>query len=228
MSQLVPCSVCHRHARLSDRACPFCGGALSTGQRRAVQVPRGAKRAVLFALGISAGATACETFGTQPLYGAVATPSESTNTHPSATQPVGGPDQAENGAPVTPTNTSNSPPTSTPPLPTGPAIEPGQPMYGAPVGPDVVSPTPSAIPELDAGAPSILDSGAHSDDASDFDAGDVESVDSGALEASDSGVEDSGTRDSGDGDSGASPEPVDTGNTDPAPVPVYGAPPSGI
>lgn len=59
MAKLVPCPQCRRHARSSDAACPFCGATLGPEVARAPLVPKGAKRAVLFAIGLSASAQAC-------------------------------------------------------------------------------------------------------------------------------------------------------------------------
>lgn len=68
MYRLAPCQGCHRHVRVAEEACPFCGtpsrdrgpSSLASG---VTQVPgasrRRLKRAALFALGASINAAAC-------------------------------------------------------------------------------------------------------------------------------------------------------------------------
>ncbi len=61
MAQLEPCPTCQRHVRISESACPFCGGdvreAFSTLTPRAAPRTR-LGRAALFAFGITAAASA--------------------------------------------------------------------------------------------------------------------------------------------------------------------------
>ena len=70
MSSLLPCTQCRRHLRAEDVRCPFCGAELAARAvpRWLVTAPKGAKRATLFALGVSLAAAACETNDT-PIYG---------------------------------------------------------------------------------------------------------------------------------------------------------------
>jgi hypothetical protein len=62
--RLAPCPGCHRHVRLDERACPFCGAALATAapppERTAVPTQR-LGRAALFAFGsaIATSAPGC-------------------------------------------------------------------------------------------------------------------------------------------------------------------------
>ena len=61
MASLVPCTVCQRHVRRHESACPFCGAprAPSAGPFPEVVIPRDVARATLFALGLSLAAQAC-------------------------------------------------------------------------------------------------------------------------------------------------------------------------
>ena len=63
MSHLLPCGSCHRHIRVSDERCPFCGVALSLEQRASappVMPGRRLGRAALFAFGATMmGVAAC-------------------------------------------------------------------------------------------------------------------------------------------------------------------------
>ena len=73
MSRLVPCSSCRRHVRRNEGVCPFCAAPVpitTLGLPPARPAPPGTKRAVLFAMGISLAASACETENATPIYGA--------------------------------------------------------------------------------------------------------------------------------------------------------------
>jgi hypothetical protein len=73
MSVLIPCSSCRRHVRRTEAACPFCAaelpGAEPAPAARAA-APPGAKRAALFAMGVTLAASACEPENSVPVYGA--------------------------------------------------------------------------------------------------------------------------------------------------------------
>lgn len=58
---LVPCSVCQRHVRHSESACPFCGAERepTAGPSRERGLARGTKRATLVALGLTLAGPAC-------------------------------------------------------------------------------------------------------------------------------------------------------------------------
>ena len=61
MASLVPCSHCLRHVRRTETQCPFCGTACAppaTSHREAPRL-REAKRATLFALGLTLAGQAC-------------------------------------------------------------------------------------------------------------------------------------------------------------------------
>jgi hypothetical protein len=76
MSSLVPCIQCRRHVQRGESACPFCGAAPSAPVLgRQLPVPKDAKRATLFAIGVSL-VSACEGMAdnTVPIYGAPAPP----------------------------------------------------------------------------------------------------------------------------------------------------------
>lgn len=66
---LTPCVACRRHARSTDPACPFCGGALSPVRAFAEVDTRGLSRAAVIALAASLGLAACVSEDT-PVYGA--------------------------------------------------------------------------------------------------------------------------------------------------------------
>jgi hypothetical protein len=61
MASLVPCTVCQRHVRHSEKACPFCGAERqpTAGPSRERGLPRDAKRATLVALGLTLAGPAC-------------------------------------------------------------------------------------------------------------------------------------------------------------------------
>jgi len=61
MASLVPCTVCQRHVRHSESACPFCGTERqpTAGALRERALPRDAKRATLVALGLTLAGPAC-------------------------------------------------------------------------------------------------------------------------------------------------------------------------
>jgi len=71
MSSLLPCTQCRRHVRAEEVRCPFCGTELAARAlpRWLVAAPKGAKRATLFALGVSL-ASACESGNDVAIYGA--------------------------------------------------------------------------------------------------------------------------------------------------------------
>jgi hypothetical protein len=61
MASLVPCTVCQRHVRHSESACPFCGAERqpTAAPSRERGVVRDAKRATLVALGLTLAGPAC-------------------------------------------------------------------------------------------------------------------------------------------------------------------------
>ena len=71
MSSLLPCIQCRRHVRVGDERCPFCGSELTARAvpRWLVTAPKGAKRATLFAIGVSL-ASACSEGNDVAIYGA--------------------------------------------------------------------------------------------------------------------------------------------------------------
>lgn len=72
MSRLVPCSSCRRHVKHTEGVCPFCAAPLpitTLDLPAARPAPPGTKRAVLFAMGMSLAASACETENATPVYG---------------------------------------------------------------------------------------------------------------------------------------------------------------
>jgi hypothetical protein len=59
---MVPCNGCARHVRVTESACPFCGGALAAPElaRRIVpDAPRRITRAAAFVFGAAVAVTAC-------------------------------------------------------------------------------------------------------------------------------------------------------------------------
>jgi hypothetical protein len=152
MSKLSPCPTCQRHIRLTSTVCPFCDAAITSTvlsdahAARRVAVPKGVKRAVLFAIGAGLTSAACadgedegDTDTTElavPVYGApfdttdpttVGTSSDATTTWDSSddsdTTDLA---QPEYGAPVFTSDTETTDtdaPTFTP-------------VYGAPISPD--------------------------------------------------------------------------------------------
>jgi hypothetical protein len=60
MASLVPCTACRRHVRRNESKCRFCGAELvpSAGARE-ISIPRDAKRATIFALGLTLAGQAC-------------------------------------------------------------------------------------------------------------------------------------------------------------------------
>jgi len=59
MASLIPCSHCLRHVRREETQCPFCGAARTPAAAAARPVLREAKRATLFALGLTLAGQAC-------------------------------------------------------------------------------------------------------------------------------------------------------------------------
>lgn len=59
MRKLVPCSVCQRHVRSTEAACPFCGGALTESSPSDDFVPGLVSRAAALALTATLAATGC-------------------------------------------------------------------------------------------------------------------------------------------------------------------------
>jgi hypothetical protein len=61
MASLILCTACQRHIRPQEEQCPFCGAAQkgSSSPFREVVIPRDAKRATLFVLGLSLAGQAC-------------------------------------------------------------------------------------------------------------------------------------------------------------------------
>jgi hypothetical protein len=60
MASLVPCTACRRHVRRHETQCRFCGAALvPSASGRDVVIPRDAKRATIFALGLTIAGQAC-------------------------------------------------------------------------------------------------------------------------------------------------------------------------
>ncbi len=252
MSSLAPCPACQRHVRITDTVCPFCSTACSFAGATARRVlPRGLKRAAVFALSASVSATACGgeaddglDDSVMPVYGAPVSPTDTLSPQPSQPPqpgPMPGPtttptttpgpeptDQPVYGAPVGPSPVRPNP---APPTPTTPIPEPGptlsQPLYGAPFSPDDTA--------VDAGVgvdTGPVDTTAGNDTTSGTaDAG--RARDSGPRdESTDGGETEPGT---GEGaiDGGAAPvHPRDAGLLTPEPeptaVPVYGAPPSDL
>lgn len=59
MNQLLPCSVCQRHIRVSESVCPFCGAALDFSDAAAPVLPRTRLgRAATFAFGATIASAA--------------------------------------------------------------------------------------------------------------------------------------------------------------------------
>jgi hypothetical protein len=59
MASLIPCSHCLRHVRREEAQCPFCGAERTPALAVARPVLREAKRATLFALGLTLAGQAC-------------------------------------------------------------------------------------------------------------------------------------------------------------------------
>lgn len=76
MASLVPCTACRRHVRCHESQCRFCGAALlvSAACARAVAIPRDAKRATIFALGLTLAGQACGGESLTPIYGSPVAP----------------------------------------------------------------------------------------------------------------------------------------------------------
>ena len=76
-ARLLPCPSCARHVRVSEKACPFCSGALSLTAPPLTRTPIARlSRAALFALGTSAASIAACTSGTGPVGGDAGTGSD--------------------------------------------------------------------------------------------------------------------------------------------------------
>ncbi len=63
MSHLVPCSSCHRHVRVAEDRCPFCGAARAAELREMAPAPlpkRRLGRAALFTFGATLATAACD------------------------------------------------------------------------------------------------------------------------------------------------------------------------
>ena len=171
MSQLIPCSECQRHVRLTDTACPFCNAASSAprGNVRAGQPApsRGLKRAAVFALSasVSVSVSACDTVA--PIYGGPPSPLDSVDTSDSAD-----------------TSDSVSPSPSHPSTDSSDDTGLAQPEYGAPVPPPDDTATDDTATFGDAGT---TDAGAAQDgggvDGGGADGGnDPSSGDAGSLD----------------------------------------------
>src|SRR6187399_2918888 len=237
MSRLVLCPQCRRHARCSDDVCPFCGVSLASEVARAPLVPQGAKRAVLFAIGLSAGAPGCgaqsEGEPSSVASNASATTSESSSSpvgsSPSTTSP---PDNEVPiyGAPClpldqcTPSSNSGSATGSSGAVTTDPDVT-TVPPYGAPVFPDDAT-GGSRDAGSAGGSGGFGGFGGNSSGASN-DAG------VSPLEGSDASVAAGGRHDAGRFDAGAPDasfalDAASAGgvpNDQPTAVPPYGAPP---
>lgn len=87
--ELLPCDGCGRHVRADSPRCPFCDRAVVTDLVAAVEVPRGASRAALLALGATLTLGACRT----PVRGGDDT---------SIVQPYGAPPRPPRDAPAAP------------------------------------------------------------------------------------------------------------------------------
>jgi hypothetical protein len=59
-TMLVVCVGCSRHVRSTDARCPFCAALVVAGDAPSLELPRGASRAALVALGASLSLTGCE------------------------------------------------------------------------------------------------------------------------------------------------------------------------
>jgi len=73
MASLIPCPACRRHVRRHETECRFCGAQLNTSGAllREILIPRDAKRATIFALGMTLAGQACGGESTAiPVYGA--------------------------------------------------------------------------------------------------------------------------------------------------------------
>lgn len=63
----VPCSACHRHVRVDDPTCPFCGAGVDAGEIAAPTIPPGRHGRVArmaFGAGLLFTVTACPAYGT--------------------------------------------------------------------------------------------------------------------------------------------------------------------
>ena len=76
MSALVPCLACRRHIRSHETRCCFCGAERTPLAEpvRQVALPRGVKRATLFALSVTLAGQACAEPSAIAIYGAPAPP----------------------------------------------------------------------------------------------------------------------------------------------------------
>ncbi len=97
MRKLVPCSVCQRHVRSTEAACPFCGGALSQGTAVDDFVPGLVSRAAALALTATLAATGCNR-NDPPRPPAPSAPTARTDEY---NPPPGPPIQAQNPTPQT-------------------------------------------------------------------------------------------------------------------------------
>ncbi len=147
-AQLIPCRSCARHVRVTDHACPFCGGAVQKARvAPGVPVPQSnMSRAALFAIGAAAAAAAAVGCSGQtvPADGAVSDASAdalaadaSTDAPADVVTPIdarpdvflvdaayGGPPPKDAGP-----DTNNQPPYGTPPPPDDAGMKT---LYGAP------------------------------------------------------------------------------------------------
>ena len=93
---MVGCVGCARHVRVTEARCPFCGAAVEAGEAPSRELPRGASRAMIAALGVSLSLGACQgrtsTATRTPADGPRTPPAEPhVEAHPTIVAPYGAP-----------------------------------------------------------------------------------------------------------------------------------------
>lgn len=145
MSALVPCTACRRHIRSHEARCCFCGAERTAAPARQVALPRGVKRATLFALSVTLAGQACAGENDVPIYGAPVPPGVG-GTGGGGGSSAGGSGAGGNAGSV---NTGGN---------AGTSIGNPVPVYGAPVAPEGGS-TGLPDPVVDAGTDAGDDAG---------------------------------------------------------------------
>lgn len=126
MRKLVPCSVCQRHVRSTEAACPFCGGALTESSPSDDFVPGLVSRAAALALTATLAATGCNR--NEPARPPAPPTAQSDEYNP----PPGPPLQVQNAVPRPNPLTAPAPAYGVPPRPQPPQTQKPDPTVPSP------------------------------------------------------------------------------------------------
>ncbi|TAK31125.1 MAG: hypothetical protein EPO40_05770 [Myxococcaceae bacterium] len=96
---LVVCERCVRHMRVDEPRCPFCGAAVPAVGTQALELPRGASRAVIAALGATLSLGACHGRGEATVDATRAREPQRAESHPLIMAPYGAPPPPRDGLP---------------------------------------------------------------------------------------------------------------------------------